>query len=369
MRDFKIYIFLFVYCVSVLSGQQVFAQKSSVRATIEPVEIQIGEQALLNLEVITPKGRTILFPIYPDTIVSGIEVLTMLPPDTTIAHEVMTINQKYIVTSFDSALYHIPYIPVLDGTDTIKSNSFGLKVTAPDLPPQVLSYLDKLKAQETDSIDFEQLALNDIKEVLKPPFVWQDYLQYIWLVLLLIVILALLGVGIYFAMRKKTKGYFFKPQVIQPPHVLALQALDKIKADKIWQHGLEKQFYTEVMDVLREYIEKRFYINAFEKTSDEILENIRYYIEADSSIESLEQVLKLADLVKFAKYKPLQNENDLSLVNSYLFVNQTKKEEASPVSTTGEAVESSRNETDSQIDENRPAPVNKEERKENKSDM
>lgn len=327
MKKAQKYILInLIICLSVFSFEAQAQKRTSARATVSPAEILIGEQAILDLEVITPKDRSILFPVFADTLVTGIEVLKMLPADTIIEHEVMTIHQKYVITSFDSTLYHIPYIPVIDGTDTIRSNSFGLKVTSPILPEQVLSHLAEMKEQKTDSIDFEKLQLTDISSNLKPPFVWQDYLQYLWIGLLILLVLALIGVGLYLALRKKNKGYFFKPQVILPPHTIALKALDKIKDEKIWQRGLEKQYYTEVTDVIREYIEKRFLLNAFEKTSDEILDAMKYQTEADSTIDNLTQVLKLADLVKFAKYKPLPNENDLSLVNAYLFVNQTKIE-------------------------------------------
>jgi len=331
MKKAHKYILISFILNLLLPGISGYAQKSSARATVSPVEIVIGEQAIVDLEVIAPKGRSIIMPLYPDTLVKGIEVIKMLTPDTVIANEVMTIHQKYVITSFDSTLYHIAYMPIIDGTDTIKSNSFGLKVSSVILSEQVLGYLEQLKTQQTDSIDFEQLQLTDIKENLKPPFVWQDYLSYLWFVLLFLLILALIGVGLYLALRKKKKGYFFTPKEVLPPHAIAIKALDKIKAEKIWQRGLEKQYYTEVTDILREYIEKRFLINAFEKTSDEILDAMKYQSEADSAVDSLTQVLKLADLVKFAKYTPMPNENDLSLVNAYLFVNQTKIELPKPI--------------------------------------
>lgn len=326
MRTINIYIYSLLICSLSLFGFSAQAQKSSARATVLPSEIMIGEQAVVNLEITAPKGRNIILPIYPDTLIKGIEVLKALPPDTTIAHEVMTISQKYIVTSFDSALYHIPYMVVIDGNDTIKTLDFGLKVTSPQLTEATLDYLSKLNKQETDSIDFEVLGISDIKDVLDPPFMWQDYLDYILAALLFLVLLIIIGLGIYFALRKKNKGYFFKPKVILPPHIIALNSLDKIKLEKLWQQGLEKEFYTELTDTLREYIERRFMLNAFEKTSDEILEAIKNHIETESSLDSLQQILKLSDLVKFAKYKPLSNENDLSIVNAYLFVNQTKIE-------------------------------------------
>jgi len=312
-----------------ISGVQfsAVAQRSTAKATIQPVEIVIGQQSIVNLEVIAPKGRDLKFPVYKDSLVSGIEVLGMLKADTVYAHDVMTINQPYVITSFDSALYHIPYMAVLDGNDTVISNGFGLKVIAPDLKDGTLAYLQHLNENPTDSIDLEKLEMSDIKEIQDPPFVWQDYIIYAIAVLLAILIIAAIIVGIYMYRKKKEKGYFFKPVVIQPPHIIALNALNTVKTEKLWQQGREKEYYTELTDILRKYIENRFYINAFEKTSDEILTMVKTYIETDSSYESLKQVLKLSDLVKFAKYRPLPDENDLSLINSFLFVNQTKKEE------------------------------------------
>ncbi len=312
-------------CISIQFAA--FAQRSTAKATIQPFEIAIGQRATISLEVIAPKGRQLVFPAYADSLVSGIEVLAMPKADTVYAHDVMTITQKYIITSFDSALYHIPYIPVIDGLDTIQSNDFGLKVVSPSLSEATLSYLEQLKTQKTDSVEFDKLGVYDIKAIQVPPFVWQDYLLYIGLVLLILLVLAALGVGTYMYIQKKKKGYYFRPVVIEPPHVIALHALDHVKVEKLWQQGKEKEYFTEITDILRKYIEDRFGVNAFEMTSDEILNVVNNFMIVESSTESLQQILKLSDLVKFAKYKPFANENDLSLVNAYLFVNQTKKEE------------------------------------------
>ncbi len=314
----------------VLSVIPAAAQRATVSATIQPTEIMIGEQALINLKVITPKEKTIYFPVYENELIPGIEVITMLPPDTTIENNVMTLNFKYVVTSFDSTLYHIPHIPISDGTDTIYSNSFGLKVNSPDLSDSTLTYLEKLNRGETDSIDFEQLQLYDIKPIQKAPFVWTDYLWILWLVLGIAFILALIGLVVYMIMKKKKKGYIFKPPVIQPAHVRALNELDKLKAERIWQYGREKEFHSKLTEILRRYIYEREGINAMEMTSGEILNKIREVSDVDSVYENLKQILTTSDLVKFAKYKPYPDENDLSLVNSYFFVNQTREPDPLP---------------------------------------
>jgi len=333
-------LIILIACVSV-PWVTATAQQATAKVTVQPVEIEIGQQSVISLEVIAPKGRQIVFPVYEETLVNGIEVLGMPKVDTVIAHEVMTLTQQYIVTSFDSALYHVPYMPVLDGTDTIRSNGFGLKVTSPLLTEQSAAYLEEMAQNQTDSIDLEKLGIYDIKAVQEPPFVWQDYIMYGLMLLGFLLVLAALIVGIWLYRQKKDKGYFFTPKIVEPPHVVALNALNHLKEEKKWMNGREKEYYTEMTDILRKYIEDRFHVGAFEKTSDEILTTINNFVEAESSYDSLQQVLKLSDLVKFAKYKPLPNENDLSLVNSILFVNQTKVEPPKP--------------EDNPADENKPA--------------
>lgn len=314
------------------------AQRVSVNATVQPSEILIGEHALINLQVIAPKDKEILFPVYRDSIVGGLEVLSMGNPDTTISDNVRTINMKYLVTSFDSTLYYIPSMPVSDGIDTIESNSFGLKVTAPELSDSTLAYLEKMNAGQTDSIDFVQLQLSDIKPIQKPPFVWKDLLSLLWIPATIILLLAILGAIIYLIIRKNRRGYFFTPPPVLPAHVRAITSLDKIKTEKIWQQERYKEFYTQLTDVLRRYIHERYGINSLEMTSGEILTIIRTKAEEDSVYENLKQVLTIADLVKFAKHKPFIDENDLSMINSYFFINQTKETDPLPDSSTEENV-------------------------------
>ncbi len=325
MLKLKNILLLITLCLASFS---LHGQRTTVRATVQPSDILIGEQAIVNVEVIAPKGRDIIFQVYPDTIITGIEVISMMKPDTVMT-EVMTISQKYIITSFDSTLYHVPYMQVIDGMDTLRSNNFGLKVSAPQLSDTTLAYLEKLKNHETDSIDFHTLGISekDVENVLDPPFLFWDYIEYVYIPLLIILGLALIGLAIFFILKKRKKGYFFTPKVELPPHVVALSDLDKLKASKLWQKGQEKEYYTELTDILRHYIDRRFHIDAPEMISEDIITAIHLATDTRSATDGLTQILNVADLVKFAKYTPLTNENDLSLVNAYLFVNQTKIEE------------------------------------------
>ncbi len=319
-------LYLAILLCAFLSIQHADAQRTTVSAKVDPSEIKIGQQAVLSLQAIAPVGERVTFPVFQGKLVEGIEVLGMLKPDTTTAHGVMTISQKYIITSFDSTLYNITYIAILAGKDTLKTNGFGLKVKSVDLSSPTKEYLAQIKGK-SEPLDFVKLKLHDIKDVLSAPFVWTDFIIYFLWALLIVLLLALLVAAYILYKRKKEKGYYFRPKVVLPPHILAMQALDEIRSKKIWQQGLEKEYFTELTDILREYIENRYGVSSFEKTSDEILSSLKLVTDTESPLDGLKQILKLADLVKFAKYKPLPDENDLSLMNAYLYINQTKIEE------------------------------------------
>ena len=324
------FVLLFVSAISIS------AQRASVQATVQPVEILIGEQALITLRVIAPEGAEIKFPVYERELVPGIEVLGMLPPDTLIENNVMTIHFHYIITSFDSTLYYIPFMPIAFDGDTIFSNSFGLKVNTPDLTERTLAEIDRLHSGEVETLNFEELEIYDIKPIRRAPFVWTDWLWILWIFLGVLLLAALLGALFYLYLRKKNKGYFFTPPVVIPAHVRAVQEIDKLKAEKIWQQGREKEFYTKLTDTLRIYIAERYGVNALEMTSDEIMTEIEKRAETDSVCHNLKQILTTSDLVKFAKYKPYSDENDLSLVNAYFFVSQTKEPDPPPNPLKGE---------------------------------
>ena len=169
------YLLVLLFCWIVV--QTTDAQRTTVSAKVDPSEIKIGQQAILEVKAIAPKGERIGFPVFKDKLIDGIEVLAMQKPDTVIAHEVMTITEKYLITSFDSALYNVSYIPVLAGKDTLKTNSFGLKVKSVELSSSTKDYLKEIKGKSVP-LDFAKLKLHDIKDILSAPFVWTDFIIY-----------------------------------------------------------------------------------------------------------------------------------------------------------------------------------------------
>jgi len=290
-----------------------FAQRTLVDVTIDNAAILIGEQTLLHITVTTDKDKAVQILIPGDTLMRGVEVLNLSQPDSSIIdNNRLLIKQDILVTSFDSSLYLLPPFRVIDGTDTISSNQVALKVSS--IPVDV------------DNPE----NFNDIKANWAPQFVLADYYLYIYGVLFAVFIICLIGYVIQRLRNRKKAVPEKKPELLLPPHEIAIKELDDIKQQKLWQKGLDKEYYTQLTDTIRKYIVYRFGIEAMEMTSGEILDIIRKEAEADSVYTNLAQVLKLSDFVKFAKFKPLPDENDLSLVNAYLFVNQTKFVEIIP---------------------------------------
>lgn len=287
-----------------------FAQQPVIKATLDSAQILIGQQTLIHLEIAANKDQQLKLPIIEDTLVSGIEVLGISGLDTLdIGNNRMQIKYDYLVTSFDSALYLIPPFRIIAAQDTFYSNDLALKVS-------------------TVPVDTSSKNIYDIKDVITPSFVLADYID-ILLYILAACILFIIIIYIFFRKKKKKPIVPFKKQneVIFPPHIIAIQALDNIKIQKLWQQGKEKEYYSGISDTLRKYIEGRFGVYAMEMTSDQILRALKGVSEVVLVYDKLKQILLLSDLVKFAKYHPLPEENELSMMNAYLFVNETKKEE------------------------------------------
>jgi hypothetical protein len=115
------------------------------------------------------------------------------------------------------------------------------------------------------------------------------------------------------------------PVRTEPAHVIALRELEKLKAEKLWQNGETKKYYTRLTEILRRYLEDRFGVFSLELTTSETLEAlIKTGFRKDESYNRLKSVLNEADLVKFAKYKPEPSENEQAFDNSRDFVDATK---------------------------------------------
>lgn len=312
MRLIKKCILCLVGVVGLACGQAA-AQRPLIDVAIDSAAILIGEQTTLHVTVTADKERPVQIVIPNDTLMGGVEVLNLSKPDSTeIENGRLLIKQDVLITSFDSALYLLPPLKVIDGVDTAYSNQVALKVTT--IPVNIE------KPEE----------FYDIKAVWKPPFVWADYFPLIYGVLFALFLICLAG---YIIQRIRNRKPILPGKVEEsklPPHDQAIRELDRIKEQKLWQQGRSKEYYTLITDTLRKYLVDRFGINAMELTSAEILELLRTKEEAKPVYDCLRQILELSDFVKFAKMSPLPEENDLSLTNAYRFVDETTPAPVAP---------------------------------------
>lgn len=292
--------------------QKTLAQSVTVDATIDSLQIFIGDQAKIKLEVSLDSDKRAIFPVFTDTLVRGVEILETARPDTQLLNDGKRtlITQEYTITSFDSALYYLPPMEVWVDNQPYRSKALALKVYSVPVP---------INEERPD--DFY-----GSKTVMKAPFEWEDWYLVIASLLLFAPFLLLL---IYLVKRiSDNKPIIRKVKVAPklPAHQLAMQEMERIKSEKIWQKGHSKEYYTELTDAIRSYIKERFNFNAMEMTSGEIIEKL-LEVKDKEAIADLRSLFQTADLVKFAKHNPLMNENDANLINAIDFINDTKEEE------------------------------------------
>lgn len=321
-----IYRILFVF-FALFTAVSLHAQQISVKASIDSTLILIGKQSHLVFEVSQPKHLVVQFPLFADTLVKGVNVVGKPKMDTIdLSHDRIQVKHTYTITSFDTALYYIPPYKVISGRDTFKTNALSLKVI-------------------TYTVDTAKQSIYDIKKVYAPPFDWAAFFRIALIVALILIVLAAAVYVIWKYILKKPIPFIEKMTAVLSPHQRALKELDQISNQKLWQHGREKEYYTRLTGVIREYLGERFNIQALEMTSAEILDEARIIqTEYPAAYDSLKKLLQLGDLVKFAKLHPLPEENELSINICYLFVNQTKQEEVivaeDVASETGQVTES-----------------------------
>jgi hypothetical protein len=312
MRQYKIKWLLAVLLFSGIFFQ-VNGQRVKVTATLDSLRILIGDQINLKLEVEKPAAMKVDFPQIADSLAGKIEILKRSPVDTVkMKGDIQKLVSNLLITCFDSGQYRIP--------------PFKFNIQEPGKNDSLFTNWLVLNVM-TFKIDTTK-GPTDIKPPFDAPLTLKEVTPYI---LGIILIGALLFLILYSIKRKKkNQPLFMKPaKPKEPAHLVALRELDRIREEKIWQKEKIKEYYSEVTEVLRVYIEDRFGIPAMEQTSGEILTSFgeNRNLVGDKTKQYLVKILPLADLVKFAKYFPLPDDHSIVLSNAYLFVNETKPEE------------------------------------------
>ena len=297
------------FIVAFVSFLPLFAQTVSVEAKLDSIAISIGQQAHLSVSVTSPKGAHVTFPVFKRSqyIVPGVEVLGASDADTTHIDGATTVSKVYTLTSFDENLYALGGINVKVNGKSYKSNSLALKVLTVDV--------DTLHADK----------FFPPKDVQDNPFSWAEWSPVFWasfLVLLCCVAMCYLVIRL-----KQNKPIITHIRIVKriPPHQKAMKEIDKLRNEHLASSDDQKTYYTQLTDALRRYIKERFGFNAMEMTSAEILYSLQESGDK-AMLDELRNLFRTADLVKFAKYSTLLNENDMNLVNAINFIDQTKIE-------------------------------------------
>jgi len=308
LRVIKTYSLLFFLMVS---GTIAWGQGYKATAKLEPHTILIGDQVNLNLNFSFPSGTQVVWPSIKDTILGNIQVISRTKVDTSWSADKknLQLRQELRLTCFDSGFYTIP--PIRFYYRNLPDTTIRFEQTE----IQILTV-------HTLAID-TTLAIKPIKGPVKIPFSILEYLPWIIAGLLF---LAIAGFLIYYLIKRK-KGepiFLLRPSVKYQPHEWALMELEKLRKKKLWQAGKMKEYYTELTDILRKYIEDRFRLMAMESTTGEILEDLEEKIGIQKEFRTtLGKILSMADLVKFAKYMPLPEDHEQSMEDAVDFINKT----------------------------------------------
>lgn len=301
--------------VAVLCCTFSYASNVAVITKLDTNQILIGDQARLSLEVIRDKATTIAWPDLSNTIridsTREIEILATQLDTTDQPSGMVKETKTYTITSFDSGYYVIPPLPF-----KYKDPNSGF---FQDVVSEAM--LLTVTGIEVDTTaDFKPL-----KDPLQMPFQLREILVEILIAGGLFLLIA--GAVYYFSLRKKKPVLLRKFVRKEPAHEIALNKLHVLDEKKLWQQGGVKAYYSELSDIIREYLEKRYGFPALESTTDEIMERIVVTGISNKLREDLRMLLQTSDLVKFAKAMPLPDEHKKFMDNSVEFVKTTKTDE------------------------------------------
>ena len=304
-----------------LAASGVRAQETPVvTAHVEPDSIMIGDRFDYVIDVEKDLVQVVDFPVF-DPRDGKVELVEDYPVDTLERDgRRLKLRKRYRMAAFEEGMYNLGTAEVLYADknilDTLRSrDSVYLEVA-------------------TFQIDSTSQSIYDLKPQKTLPFQLREIKVYLlWgLVLLLLLAAGAYALFRWLAKRGKRFGDLFKPVPPLPPHVAAIQALETLHNQKLWQNNRHKQYYSGLTDILRTYIAARWGVGAMEMTSDEIIESMRGEELPDKARMDLTSILRDADLVKFAKATPDAEQNESDYLKAYYFVEETKlvEEETAP---------------------------------------
>ena len=278
---------IFILYLTLLSAV-VFAQQKQLVTSIDKTKHKIGGEFQLTLKTSVDTTAKVAFP-NPKNF-GALEVIESYKIDTIKNGARYDLIKKYGLTQFDSGKYTIPRVTVLINNKPFFSDSLRVEVDN--------VVVDTLKQKMYD--------IKPIAEVTSSK-------SWIWKLILALLLLAGIGAFVYWYLKiRQTKK--IEEELYKTPIEKATSLLNSLEKKELWQKGEIKAYYSELTDIARTYIEEAIEIPAMESTTSELIEGLRKASLkkkmklSQETIENLERVLKQADLVKFAKSKPLDFE-------------------------------------------------------------
>lgn len=280
----KLYTFLFL-----LAAITTFGQQKQVETSIDSTKIRIGSQFHLILKAKVDTAARVNFPEGKNF--GQLEVLESYPVDTVKKDAMYELVKKYGLTQFDSGRYVIPRLPVVINNKTIQTDSLLVEVA-------------------NIKVDTLKQKMYDIKDVMG-----NESKSLLWLYILLgVLALAGIGFGIYWYIKKRKKQPKEAAPIYATPIEKATALLQNLEKEELLQKGEVKDYYSRLTDIARIYIEEAIHVPAMESTTTELIEAMRVAVQrkkmrlSQETFEQLEKVLRTADLVKFAKSRPMDFE-------------------------------------------------------------
>ncbi len=284
------------------------AQDVKVGARIDAAQIMVGDQARLFIEAQhNPKTSQLQWAVIPDTF-NSLEVVEKGKIDTIKNGELITYKQRLLITGFDSGMHVVPGFVF-----NILPNGGQLYIQQTDSFPILV---------QTVAVDTAQ-PYKGIKDIIYVKSSWLDYIWYIVGALIAAVLIAV--VIIYFLRNKKNKvPAYVPPPPSETPNEKAIRLLNELEQKKLWENNQPKEYHTELVDILRVYMEERFGVNVMELTSDEILYKVATHKDMSQHRMLISNILYIADLAKFAKTQPTPQENLSAMEYAKQFIAATK---------------------------------------------
>lgn len=280
------------------------AQQTTISAVLDRDSILIGEQIKLTLSTASTSNNNIEFPEINDTISRDIEVVEKGKLHKSKTDGVFKQNQELLITAFDSGMFIIPPFKFFINDDSSYTKQLSVYVNT---------------IQIDTALGYK--PINDILSIPEPkrPF---EYKNLLWLLLLLPVII---GIVLYFYFKNKPTQEKVVEIIVKPAHETAFASLEQLEGQKLWQSGKVKGYHSELSIIVRQYLSDRYNVNALEQTSGELITTIKNSnLTTQLQLEKIQQVLTLADNVKFAKYMPIEQEHNFSLENVKAFIQETQ---------------------------------------------